>query len=324
MHTIKNIAVLTSGGDSPGMNAAIRAITRTAIKNNLTVYGIKRGYQGMVEGDIIHLDSDAVSGIIQKGGTILKSARSKDFKTPEGRKTAYDQLIKHDIGGLIVIGGDGSFNGANLFSKEFNFPVVGVPGTIDNDIYGTEYTIGYDTALNTVLDAVDKLKDTASAFDRIFFVEVMGKEAGFIALTSGIASGAEGVLIPEVPGQFGKLLEIMKQRDNRHKSSIILVAEGEKEGSTLELAERFQKEFPETSVRVTILGHIQRGGSPTVTDRVAASRMGAAAVEALLDDQKNIMIGLQNNQIVQIPLNKTTKMHKKVSEELVELLNLLI
>lgn len=324
MEIITKIGVLTSGGDSPGMNAAIRAITRTGLKHNLEVFGIRRGYQGMIEGDIVHLQSGDVSGIIQLGGTIIKTARSKEFETAEGRKKAFEQLQKHKIDGVIVIGGDGSFTGANIMSAEYDIPFIGVPGTIDNDLFGTDYTIGYDTALNTVIDAVDKLRDTASAFNRIFFVEVMGKEAGFIALTAGIACGAEGILIPEVPGQFEKLLELMKKRDQQHKSSIILVAEGEKEGNTYELADRFKKAFPAADVRTSILGHIQRGGSPTATDRVVASRMGVAAVEALLDDQKNIMVGLVNNEIVEVPLNKTFKVHKHVSQELVEIAGLLI
>lgn len=324
MEIMKRIGVLTSGGDSPGMNAAIRAVTRAALYHNLEVFGIMRGYQGMIEGDIIQLSSKNVSGIIQTGGTIIKTARSKEFMTAEGRKEAYAQLKKFNIDGVIVIGGDGSFTGANIMSAEYDIPFIGVPGTIDNDLFGTDYTIGYDTAINTVIDAVDKLRDTASALNRIFFVEVMGKEAGFIALNAGIACGAEGILIPEVSGQFEKLLALMKKRDRLHKSSIILVAEGEKEGKTYELAERFQKAFPEADVRTSILGHIQRGGSPSATDRVVATRMGVAAVEALLDDQKSIMVGLVNNEIVQVPLNKTFKVHKHVSQELVEIAGLLI
>ncbi len=323
MDTIKRIGVLTSGGDAPGMNAAIRAVTRAAIKNGLEVYGIMRGYQGMIDGDIHQLDSNSVSGIIQHGGTILKTARCLEFKEAEGRKKAYEQLKRFGIEAVVVIGGDGSFTGASIMSREYEIPFIGIPGTIDNDLYGTDYTIGYDTALNTVVSAVDKIRDTASSHDRIFFVEVMGKEAGFVALYSGIASGAEGILIPEVKGEFNRLKEYLCVRGNEHKSSIILVAEGEDEGSAIDVAAKFQEEFPQYDVRTTILGHIQRGGSPSALDRVNASRLGAAAVEALLDDQKSIMVGLANDKLVSIPLNKTVKMHKTVSQELLDLSALL-
>lgn len=323
MEGIKKIGVLTSGGDAPGMNAAIRAVTRAGIHHNLEVYAIRRGYQGMIEGDIFQLGSDAVSGIIQNGGTIIQTARSKEFMGAEGRKKAYDQLSKFQIDGLIVIGGDGSFTGASIFSKEYDIPVIGIPGTIDNDVFGTEYTIGYDTALNTVVSAVDKIRDTAASHSRIFFVEVMGKDAGFLALTSGIACGADGIFIPEVKGQFDTVKANIAERAKKRKSSIILVAEGDEEGRAIELAARFHKEFPELDVRSTILGHIQRGGPPTVTDRVNASRMGVAAVDALLDDQKSIMIGLVNNNIVHVPLSKTFKLHKAVNTDLFELISLL-
>ncbi|MFO7657030.1 MAG: 6-phosphofructokinase [Bacteroidales bacterium] len=323
MEVIKRIGVLTSGGDAPGMNAAIRAVVRAGIHNQLEVFAIRRGYQGMIEGDIIQLSSNDVSGIIQNGGTILQTARSKEFMEAEGRQKAFDQLSKHMIDGLIVIGGDGSFTGASIFSKEFNIPVIGIPGTIDNDVFGTEYTIGYDTALNTVVSAVDKIRDTAASHSRIFFVEVMGKDAGFIALTSGIACGADGIFIPEIKGQFERVKNNIAERAKQRKSSIILVAEGDDEGRAIELASRFHKEFPELDVRTTILGHIQRGGPPTVIDRVNASRMGVAAVEALLDDQKSIMIGLVNSSIVHVPLNKTFKLHKEVNMELFELIALL-
>lgn len=324
MEEIGRIGVLTSGGDAPGMNAAIRAITRAGIYNRLEVYGIRRGYQGMIEGDIFKLDSQAVSGIIQAGGTILRTARCKEFMAPEGRKKAYKQLKKFGINGVIIIGGDGSFTGATIMSKEHDIPFIGIPGTIDNDLYGTDYTIGYDTALNTVVSAVDKIRDTASSHNRIFFIEVMGKEAGFVALRSGIASGAEGILIPEVQGQFKKLKEYLAIRGKQRKSSIILVAEGEDEGRAIDLADKVQKEFPEFDIKTTILGHIQRGGSPTAFDRVTASRMGVAAVEALLDDQKSIMIGLASNEIVHVPLNKTVKLHKDVNKELLRLTDILI
>ena len=323
MEVIKKIGVLTSGGDSPGMNAAIRAVTRAGIHNDLEVYGIRRGYQGMIEGEIFRLQSSDVSGIIQNGGTILQTARCKEFMTLEGRQKAYEQLKKFQIDGVIVIGGDGSFTGASIISKEYDIPFIGIPGTIDNDLFGTDYTIGYDTALNTVVNAVDKIRDTASSHNRIFFVEVMGKEAGFLALTSGIALGAEGILIPEVKGQVEPLKKYLAQRAKLRKSSIIIVAEGDEEGRAIDIAARFHKEFPELDIRTTILGHIQRGGSPSVIDRVNASRMGAAAVEALLEDQKNIMVGIVNNNIVHVPLNKTFKVHKSVSNELLEMAALL-
>ena len=306
MEVIKKVGVLTSGGDAPGMNAAIRAVTRAAIHNNLEVYGIRRGYQGMIEGDIFQLKSNDVSGILQNGGTILQTARCKEFLLAEGRHEAYEQLIKFQIDGVVVIGGDGSFTGASIMTKEYDIPFIGIPGTIDNDLFGTDYTIGYDTALNTVASAVDKIRDTASSHSRIFFVEVMGKEAGFLALTSGIALGAEGILIPEVKSQFETLKNYLCQRAKLRKSSIVLVAEGDDEGRAIELASKFQKEFPELDIRTTILGHIQRGGSPSVIDRVNASRMGVAAIEALL-----------------VPLNKTFKVHKEVSKELLEMAALL-
>lgn len=324
MEKIQKIGVLTSGGDAPGMNAAIRAITRSALYHNIEVAGIKRGYQGLLENDIVSLTKYDVSGILGLGGTILKTARCKEFYTYEGRKKAYENLKKNKIDALIVIGGDGSFKGAAEFSKEFDITVVGIPGTIDNDIYGTEYTIGYDTAINTVVEAVDKIRDTANAMNRIFFVEVMGKESGFLALQSAIACGAEGLLIPEVPGQFEKLCKIMKQRDELHKSSIIIVAEGETEGTTFEIAEKFKKEFPDLDVRTTILGHVQRGGSPTAYDRIMSSRLGNAAVEAILDDQKSVMIGIVNGNIVHVPLDKVIKIKKDLDRELLHLSNILI
>jgi 6-phosphofructokinase 1 len=324
MEEIKRIGVLTSGGDAPGMNAAIRAVTRAGIHNNLEVFGIRKGYQGMIDGDIFKLESSSVSGIIQQGGTILQTARCKDFYTEEGRKKAYKKLKEHQIDAVIVIGGDGSFTGATIMSKEFDIPFVGIPGTIDNDLYGTDYTIGYDTALNTVVSAVDKIRDTASSHNRIFFIEVMGKEAGFVALRSGIASGAEGILIPEVKGQFENLRQLLAERGNKSKSSIILVAEGDDEGRAIDIAAKTQKEFPQFDIRTTILGHVQRGGSPSAFDRVTASRLGVAAVEALLDDQKSIMVGLANNEVVHVPLNKTVKLHKDVNRDLLELSGILI
>ena len=324
MEEIKRIGILTSGGDAPGMNAAIRAVTRAGIRNGLEVFGIRRGYQGMIDGDIVKLEYHSVSGIIQKGGTILQTARCMDFMTSEGRQRAYNQIKKYGLDAAIVIGGDGSFTGATIISKEHDVPFIGIPGTIDNDLYGTDYTIGYDTALNTVVSAVDKIRDTASSHNRIFFVEVMGKEAGFVALRSGIACGAEGILIPEVKGQFDRLKQLLAERAKQNKSSIVLVAEGDDEGRAIDIAAKTQKEFPKFDIRTTILGHIQRGGSPSAFDRVTASRFGAAAVEALLDDQKSIMIGLANNEIVHVPLNKTVKLHKDVNKELLELADILI
>jgi len=319
MEKIKKVGVFTSGGDSPGMNAAIRAVVRAGIQSGLEVFGIRHGYMGMIEGDIVPLNSQSVSGIIQRGGTIIYTARCKEFHHYEGRKKAYDQLMKHGIQAVIAIGGDGTFTGASIMSKEFEIPFIGIPGTIDNDLFGTDYTIGYDTALNTVVEAVDKIRDTASSHGRIFFVEVMGREAGFLALRSGIACGAEAILIPEKKGQYEALRKHMAQRAEKRKSSIIIVAEGEEEGGATEIAKRIQAEFPDLSIRTTILGHIQRGGNPSAFDRVTASRMGAAAIDALLDDQKSIMIGIVNNEIVHVPLSKSVKMHKNVNMELLKL-----
>jgi 6-phosphofructokinase 1 len=323
MAKINRIGVLTSGGDAPGMNAAIRAVTRTAIFHGIEVYGIRRGYEGMIDGDIEKLVSSDVSGIIQKGGTILKTARSARFRTPEGRKTAFENLSRLNLDGIVVIGGDGSFTGASILSQEYNIPVIGIPGTIDNDLFGTDYTIGYDTCLNTVIDAIDKIRDTASSHNRIFFVEVMGRDAGFVALESGIATGAEIIMIPEVKDQIHDLREFLTQRAKTNKSSIIVVAEGDDEGNAIEIAAKVQPEFPQFDIRVTILGHIQRGGSPSCYDRVSASRMGVASVEALIDDQKSIMIGLVHGQIVHVPLSKTVKTHKGVPKGLLDVAHVL-
>jgi len=310
---------MTSGGDAPGMNAAIRAVTRSGINSQLEVFGIMRGFEGMIEGDIIPMKSETVSGIIQKGGTILLTARSKRFREYEGRQEAYQQLKQFGIDAVVAIGGDGSFTGANTMSSEFDIPFIGIPGTIDNDLFGTDYTIGFDTALNTVVEAVDKIRDTASSHNRIFFVEVMGREAGFVAINSGIACGAEIIMIPEEKNQLEKARRFLAERARKNKSSVILVAEGLEEGGAMEIAEQLKPEFPQFDIRVSILGHIQRGGSPSAKDRVIASRMGAAAVEALLDNQKCVMIGLANDKIVHVPLNKTVKMHKTVDQELINL-----
>jgi len=324
MSKIKKIAVLTSGGDAPGMNAAIRAVVRGAIYHNLEVMGIVKGYYGMIHDDFIPMESSSVSNILQNGGTILKSARSEEFRTSEGRRQASENLKKHGIDGLVVIGGDGTFTGARIFSQEFDIPIIGVPGTIDNDLFGTDSTIGYDTALNTVVEAVDKIRDTATAHSRLFFIEVMGRDAGFLALRSGVASGAEAVLVPEVDTDFTKLKSFLENQYKQEKSSsIVLVAEGEKMGSTIDIADRVSQEHPEYDVRVTILGHLQRGGSPTVYDRVLASQLGVAAVDALLDDQKSIMVGLVNKEVVHVPFNQTLKNKKPLNPRLLRLIEVL-
>lgn len=306
------------------MNAAIRAVVRSGISHGLEVFGIMQGYQGMMDNNMKKLLSRDVSGIIQLGGTILKTARCKAFHTKEGRQQAFESLQKNNINGLIVIGGDGTFAGASIFSKEHTFPVIGIPGTIDNDLYGTDYTIGYDTALNNVMNAVDKLRDTASSHNRVFFIEVMGREAGFIALRSGIACGAEGIMIPELEGQIEKVKKCLSIRRKEKRSSIIIVAEGSSNGNVLDIAKQVEKEFEDLDVRVSILGHMQRGGSPTVYDRVSASRMGVAAVEALLDDQRSMMVGISNNAIVHVPLNKTVKLHKTVNKGLLDIIDILV
>jgi len=324
MGKIKHIGVLTSGGDAPGMNAAIRAVVRTGVYNNLKVTGIMQGYQGLIDGFFKPLKSHSVSEIIQRGGTILKTARCEEFKTKAGRKKAYDNLKEQNINGVVVIGGDGTFTGARIFNEDYEIPFVGVPGTIDNDIFGTDSTIGYDTALNTAIQAIDKIRDTASAHNRLFFIEVMGAEAGFIAIRSGIACGAEAILIPELKDQTKSLIKQLEEGKRRKKSSnIIIVAEGDDEGGSAKIANKVKDDFKDYSVRVTVLGHIQRGGSPSAFDRVTASRMGHAAVEALLDDQKSVMVGLKNNEVVQVPFRKAVKTHKDVNWELLGLASIL-
>lgn len=321
---MQKIGVFTSGGDAPGMNAAIRAVTRAALFNKIKVVGIRRGYQGMIEGDFINLKSTDVSGILQSGGTVLKTARSAEFRTPEGREKAYQQLKKAEIDAVVVIGGDGSFTGALIMSQEYDIPFVGIPGTIDNDMYGTDYTIGYDTALNTVVEAVDKIKDTARSHGRIFFVEVMGREAGLLALNSGIACGAEVILIPESNEQHEQLKKFLnKGYKNKETSGIVMVAEGDEAGGALKIAEQVRKEHPDLDVRVSILGHIQRGGRPTAKDRVNATKMGVAAIDALLDDQKSIMIGLDNEKIVHVPFNKAVKLNHSIDTNLLDIQKLL-
>ncbi|MDD3965621.1 MAG: 6-phosphofructokinase [Candidatus Neomarinimicrobiota bacterium] len=324
MNVIKNIGVLTSGGDAPGMNAAIRAVVRAAIYHQCRVFGIRCGYKGLIEDQIEEMFSPSVSNILQTGGTLLKSARCLEFKLPEGRRKAYENLKRHGIEMLVVIGGDGTFRGAQELAEEYDLPVAGIPATIDNDISGTEYTIGYDTALNTIIEAVDKIRDTASAHNRLFFIEIMGRDAGFLTLRSGIASGAEAVMIPELQNDEKKLRNFLESSYKKTKtSSIVLVAEGDEVGGALRLAEKVQKEYPEYDVRVTILGHIQRGGSPSAFDRVSASRMGVFAVEALLRGEKNVMIGLINGQIALTPLLKSVKEKKQLNRQLLELLDIL-
>ena len=321
MGRIKRIGVLTSGGDAPGMNAAIRAVVRTAIFNGCEAYGIFGGYQGLIEGDIKRLKSNDVSNIIQRGGTILKSARSMEFRTPEGRTKAAQMLAEHKIDALVVIGGDGSFTGAKLLIQEHDIPVVGIPGTIDNDLYGTDSTIGYDTAVNTAVEAVDKIKDTASAHNRLFFVEVMGRDAGFLALNGAIASGSEAAIIPEFSTEVDQLEEFIKSGFRKSKnSSIVLVAESELTGGAMHYAERVKNEYPQYDVRVTILGHLQRGGSPTAHDRILASRLGAAAIDAIMEDQRNVMIGIEHDEIVYVPFSKAIKNDKPIKRELVNVL----
>lgn len=324
MGKIKKIGVLTSGGDAPGMNAAIRAVTRTAVFNGLEVVGIRHGYQGLIDGNFQPFQSSSVSDIIQRGGTILKTARCEKFKTTEGRKTAFNNLRLSGIDGVVVIGGDGSFTGARIFNEEFDIPFVGIPGTIDNDIYGTDYTIGYDTALNTVVEAVDKIRDTASAHNRMFFVEVMGAEAGFIALYSGLATGAEAIVIPEIKGEARNLKKMIEDGNTRKKSSnIIIVAEGDEEGGAFAIAQKVKDDFRDYDVRVSVLGHLQRGGSPSAIDRVNASRLGHAAVEALIEGQKSVMVGLMNGEITLVPFARAVKLHKDVNHDMVELARIL-
>lgn len=324
MSTIKCIGILTSGGDAPGMNAAVRAVTRAAIYNGMEVKGIYRGYKGLISDEIVTFKTQNVSNIIQQGGTILKTARCKEFRTPEGRAIARENLAKQGVDALVVIGGDGTLTGARIFASEHNFPIVGLPGTIDNDLYGTDSTIGYDTALNTIMDAVDKIRDTATSHERLFFIEVMGRDAGFLALNGAIASGAEAAIIPEIATEADQLGELIKSGFRKSKnSSIVLVAESPMTGGAMQLADRVKTEYPDYDVRVTILGHLQRGGSPTASDRVLASRMGAAAIEALLEDQRNVMIGIRNDEIVYVPFSQAIKSEKHINRDLLRTLRIL-
>ena len=321
---MKKIGVLTSGGDAPGMNACIRAIVRTGIYYGLKVYGIKDGYNGLIKNKFIPMGSSSVSNIIQRGGTILKTARSKEFITKQGRQKAYENIIKHGLDGLIVIGGNGTFTGADIFINEFDFPIMGAPGTIDNDLYGTDLTIGYDTAINTVVEAVDKIRDTADSHNRLFFIEVMGRDAGFIALRSGIAVGAEDILVPETVTYIDELIEILERgfRKNK-KSGIIIVAEGDDAGGAFDVARKVKEKFDYLDTRVTILGHIQRGGSPSAYDRIIASTMGYAAVKALLEGRRGEMVGIINRDVAFTPFEKAIKHHKEIKQELLEMARVL-
>jgi 6-phosphofructokinase 1 len=321
---ITKIGVLTSGGDSPGMNAAIRAVVRTGIYHGMEVYGIMRGYTGMVEDDIVKLEGRSVANIIQRGGTMLKTSRCNEFLTAEGRQKAYTNLKKHGIEGLVIIGGDGSFKGAEIFSNEYDIPCVGLPGTIDKDIAGTDFTIGFDTAVNTAVEAIDKIRDTADAHDRLFIVEVMGRDAGYIALHSGISTGAEHILIPEKKTKVADLIASFQEKEKRKKLvNIIVIAEGDDFGGADELAKLLHKELPTIDLRVCILGHIQRGGAPSCFDRVIASRMGYHAVECLLEERFNVFIGIVNNKICYTPINEAVKKKQRISDEWMKIVKIL-
>lgn len=319
---IKSIGVMTSGGDAPGMNACVRAVTRAAIYEGWKVFGIYRGWEGLINGDIKEFTTESVSNTIQRGGTILKTARSDEFRTIEGRRKAFDNIRKFGIDALIVIGGNGSLAGSLDLAREFDVPVIGLPGTIDNDLYGTDSTIGYDTALNTIMECVDKIRDTATSHDRIFFVEVMGRDAGFLAQNSAIAAGAEAAIIPEDNTDIDQLATFIGRGIRKSKnSSIVLVSE--KDGGAMHYAERVRKEYPQYDVRVSILGHLQRGGTPTAYDRILASRLGVAAIEALNEGQRNIMVGIKNDQIVYVPISRAIKMDKPIDKELINVLGIL-
>lgn len=319
---IKTIGVLTSGGDAPGMNACVRAVTRAAIFEGWTVYGIYRGWEGLIMGEVKELTTESVSNTIQRGGTMLKTARSDEFRSPDGRKKAYENIKKFNMDALVVIGGNGSLAGAQAIASEYDIPVIGLPGTIDNDLYGTDSTIGYDTALNTIMQCVDKIRDTATSHNRIFFVEVMGRDAGFLTQNSAIAAGAEAAIIPEDNTDIDQLATFIGRGIRKSKnSSIVLVSE--KDGGAMHYAERVRKEYPEYDVRVSILGHLQRGGTPTAYDRILASRMGIASIDALKEGQRNIMIGIKNDQIVYVPISRAIKMDKPIDKELINVLSIL-
>lgn len=321
---VTKIGVLTSGGDAPGMNAAIRAVVRTGIYHGLEVYGIMRGYQGMIEDDIFKMDGRSVANIIQRGGTILKTARCKEFYEPEGRKIAYETLKKRGIDGLVIIGGDGSFRGAVKFSQEYDIPCIGLAGTIDKDIAGTDFTIGFDTAVNTAVEAIDKIRDTMDAHDRIFIIEVMGRDAGYIALHSGIATGAENILVPERKTNMDDLIISLQEKERRKKLvNLIVVAEGDEFGGANEVQKVLEEKLPNAEIRVCILGHIQRGGSPSCMDRLIASRMGYHAVESLMEGRHNVFVGILNNKMHYIPLETAVKNKGKISEEWMKIVKIL-
>lgn len=319
---MKKIAVFTSGGDSPGMNACVRAVVRTAIYNKKEVAGIIRGYDGMVEDDFIEMDSRSVSNIIQRGGTILKTARSESFMTKEGRKTAYGNLQKHGVEGIVCIGGNGTFTGAKVFYEEYGIPSIGAPGTIDNDLYGTDFTIGFDTAINTAVEAIDRIRDTADSHGRVFFIEVMGRHAGYIALAAGIAGGAEVILVPESKNDWQKLSDYFIRDKSKKAFSIVVVAEGDEEGGAYKIVDKLRQQIPDFDPRVSILGHIQRGGSPSAYDRVLASRLGCAAVEALINGETNKMVGLINNEVVLTSYDEAIHKVKALNEDLLKLVNI--
>ena len=321
MSEIKCIGILTSGGDAPGLNAAIRAVTRSAIFSGFKVKGIYRGYRGLISDEITEFKTQNVSNIIQMGGTILKTARCPEFQTPEGRQLAYDNIRRHEIDALVVIGGDGSLTGARIFANEFNFPIIGLPGTIDNDLYGTDSTIGYDTTLNTILECVDRIRDTAQSHERIFFIEVMGRDAGFLAQNSAIASGAEAAIIPEESTDVDQLGRFMERGIRKSKKScIVIVSESPKCGA-LYYADRVKKEFPDFDVRVSILGHLQRGGRPTARDRILASRTGVGAIEAIIQGQRNVMVGVRNNEVVYVPFADAIRTDKPLDMKLIKVLD---
>lgn len=321
---VSKIGVLTSGGDSPGMNAAIRAVVRTGLYHGLEVFGIMRGYAGIIENDIVPMHSRSVANIIQRGGTVLKTARCKEFLSPEGRQKAYNNLKALGIDGLVVIGGDGSFRGADIFSREFDIPCIGLPGTIDKDIAGTDFTIGFDTAVNTAVEAIDKIRDTADAHDRLFIIEVMGRDAGYIALHSGIATGAEHILIPERKTDIEELIVSLQEKERRKKLvNMVVVAEGEEFGGANELAKVIKERLPTADTRVCILGHIQRGGSPTCMDRLIASRMGYAAVDCLIEGKHNVMVGIVNNRLQYTLLEKAVKSKQRIGEDWIKMVKIL-
>jgi 6-phosphofructokinase 1 len=324
MNKIKKIGVFTSGGDSPGMNAAIRAVVRTALFYDIEVLGIKRGYEGMINGEFVEMDRKSVANIIQRGGTILKTARSMAFMTPEGRKEAYDQIKGAEIDALIAIGGDGTFTGAKIFGEEYDFPILGLPGTIDNDLFGTDFTIGYDTSINTVTDAIDKIRDTAESHDRLFIVEVMGRDCGLIALRSGIGVGAESIMIPEMKTDMAALFYRLEIGRKDKSSKILIVAEGEGDsGGAFEIADKIKLKFPQYDTRVSVLGHIQRGGKPTCMDRVLASRLAVAAVENLMTGRKGDMVGLIHGKIAFTSFDHAVKHHVEINHDLLKIVEIL-